>query len=146
MKAAMLSAQTKRPASHKWALFVFFLAAATNIMLNAHGRFDVLGVVVTLAALGALFASFFFARARYTYTLGILTLSLVFLRSIQSLWFDIKACRDGLFHLPQTAQFLLIAFVCAVAFLLFLLLRAYTLGAMSRRYYGLPAISLIRKV
>jgi hypothetical protein len=59
MKAAMLSAQTKRPASHKWALFVFFWAAATNIMLNAHGRFDVLGVVVTLAALGALFASFF---------------------------------------------------------------------------------------
>ena len=91
-------------------------------MLNTRGHFDILGVIVTIAALAAIFSSLFFARARSTYTLGIITLALVFLRGVQSLWFDIAAYREGQFHLPQPSQLPLIAAVCGVVFLLFLLL------------------------
>jgi hypothetical protein len=132
-------APTKRPASHKWALFVFMAVAATNIMLNFMGNLDVFGVVVTIAGLAAFFASLLSARSRNTYMLGVITLVLICLRSIQSLWFDIVAYRGDLFHAPQYVTLPTIIFVVVVVVLLFLLLRAYTFGAPSRQYYGLPA-------
>ncbi|EDY16958.1 hypothetical protein CfE428DRAFT_5587 [Chthoniobacter flavus Ellin428] len=130
---------TKRPASHKWALFVFVAVAAVNIMLNVSGHFDVLGVIVTFAGTAAFFASLLYARSSRTYTLGIITLGLVLIRSLQSLWFDIAAYRSGLFHAPRAALPAIIFAACGVALLL-LLFRAYTFGASSRQYYGLPAI------
>ena len=138
MNATEANSSTKRPTSHKWALFVFLAVSATNIMINMLGHFDVFGVIVTIAGLAAFFASFLFARARTTYFLGTVTLVLVFFRSVQTLWGDIVAYRAGLFHLTQSWVLLLIAFVCVVVFLLFLLFRAYTFGAASRQYYGLP--------
>lgn len=131
---------TKRPASHKWALLVFAAVAVANIMLNVMGHFDVLGVIVTVAGVVAFFASILFARSRGTYTLGIVTLGLVFIRAIQSLWFDIAAYRDGLFHAPEQVTLPSIVFAGFFVVLLFLLLRAYTLGTPSRQYFGLPAV------
>jgi len=132
---------SKRPASHKWALFVFIAVVATNIRLNLMGQFDILGIIVTIAGVAAFFSSLFFARSPRTYTLGMITLALVFVRSLQSLWFDIVAYRNGLFHAPQSTMLPFIIFAgCAVALLLWLF-QAYTFGASSRQYYDLPPIA-----
>ena len=138
MKATEANRESKRPASHKWALFIFLALVAANIQLNVLGHFDVFGVIVTVASLAAFIASFAFARAHTTYRLCSVTLALVFLRSIESLWGDIAAYRAGLFHLPERWALLLIAFVCVAVVLLFLLVRAYTFGVASRQFYGLP--------
>ena len=130
----------KRPAAHKWALFFFVAAAGTNIMLNCMGLFDVLGVIVTVASVAAFFSALFWSRSRRTYTIGTITLGLIFLRSLQTLWYDIIAYRAGLFHAPQRVTLPLIAFAGCVVVLLLLLFRSYTFGAASRQYYGLPAV------
>ena len=139
MNASDNAASTKRPASHKWALVVFVIVAATNIMLNLMGHFDVFGIVVTAAGVAALFASLFFARSRRTYTLGIVTLALAFVRSLQTVWFDIVAYRNNLFHAPQSVTLPAIIFAGCCVILLLWLFRAYTFGIPSRHYFGLSA-------
>ena len=140
MNAPDTTVPAKRPASHKWALLVFAAVAAANIMLNVMGHFDALGVIVTVAGVVAFLASILFARSRSTYTLGIVTLGLVFIRAIQSLWFDIAAYLDNLSHASQGVTLPAIAMAGSFVVLLFLLLRAYTLGTPSRQYFGLPAV------
>ena len=130
--------QTKRPASHKWAFVAYFAVAVTNVGLNLGGHFDVLGVTVTVAAIIAFFASLFLPRHSLTYKFGVIALFLVFMRSVQTLWFDIVSYRLGRFHLPAEATLPLVGFAAVAVCLLFLLLRTYTFGAASRQYYGLP--------
>lgn len=123
----------KRPASHKWAILVFCAVAGANIWLNTKGAFDFLGIVVTVAAVCALFVSFFMARSKRSYFVNSAALFLVLLRGAQSLCYQIIWDADQ--GIMGWARILCVSWL---AFLMFTLLRAYVFGDASRRYYGLP--------
>lgn len=139
MNDPLTTLPARRPASHKWALVVYVLVAGTNIWLNTIGYYDLLGIVVTVAGIAAFFAALFAPRASYTYTIGIIALSLVVLRSAESLWYNVVNFQAGLTRAPVPIALASIGFVGIAVCLLFFLLRRYTFGAASRQYYGLPA-------
>ena len=135
----------KRPASHKWALFVYVAVAGINIMLNFMGHFDILGVIVTMAAVSPFLAPLLWARSTRTYTLGVIALGTAFIRSVQSLWFDIAGCwRETPLHAPEHLTLPATIFAGCCCVLLFLLFRIYMFGAPSRRYFGLPVTPITR--
>jgi hypothetical protein len=123
----------KMPGSHKWALVCFIILAGVNLMLNAKGHFDTVGILVTIASLAAIVSVLFFRRSPRSYGVGVIALGFVLLRAGQSTFFQLAAQIRG-----TGAGWIYVAGVCWVFFLLILLFRAYTLGSASRRYYGLP--------
>ena len=124
----------KMPASHQWAIVSFVAMAGVNLMLNAHGHFDILGVLCPIPSLTALFRFLFYRRSPFTYTIGVIALLCAVLRAGQSVFVTL---RDR-FHNP--AQGWMSAVLTGWGlFLVVALFRAYTLGAASRQYYGLPA-------
>jgi len=123
----------KMPASHKWAVTSFIAVAGVNIMLNANGYFDMLGVVVTVTSLAGIVGVLVFRRSPRTYTVGVIALAFVLLRAGQSTFLrfseQLRGAGDGWIHVGGTCWFF---------FLLILLFRAYTFGSPSRQYYGFP--------
>jgi hypothetical protein len=123
----------KRPASHKWALACFVGIAGVNIMLNANGHFDTLGVLAAVTSLAGIISFLFFPRSPRSYTVGIVALGFVLLRAGQSTFLRVQEQLHG-----AGAGWLALILMGWILFLLILLFRAYTLGAPSRQYYGFP--------
>jgi len=70
----------RRPTSHKWAIFVLLMFVAVNVMLALQGAFDVFTGIIILLCLAALTGFFAFTRARRTYLIVALTLTLIAVR------------------------------------------------------------------
>ena len=134
MHASVPNVPLGRPASHRWALFVFAAFCAAAIYAMSVTRLDLAGVAVLLACFAALVASLGFTRSRQTYYVGIAALALVVLRSVQTLWLYLAALHAG-----PPVSFLPLVFVGLGFVLLVILLRAYALGSRSRQYFGLTA-------
>jgi hypothetical protein len=115
----------KRPASHRWALFGFIVMAGGQLMLNAKGHFDTLGVIATAAALAGIIGFLFFPRSTRTYAVGMVALGLVLLRGGQSTYYHVQA------QLRGEGQGWI--YVVGIGWILVLLM------VLFREYYGLPS-------
>ena len=132
-KPAVLRSQ-KMPASHKWAIVCFVPVAAVNIYLNTRGLLDTLGVLATLTSLAGIVGILFFRRSPRTYTVGVIGLGFVLLRTAQSVFLRVHEQFLGV-----GPGWLMLGLLFWILFLIILLFRAYTIGATSRQYYGFPA-------
>ncbi len=125
----------KTPISHKWAVFVFVMFLAVNIMLAARGAFDPVTGLIIFLCLASLIGLFAFARSQRTYWIAALTLALVVLRG--GYYGVLQPAYLLLTHNPSVREdWSAIAFQMFGVGLLVWLLLAYAIGRASRSFYG----------
>ena len=140
------AARMKRPASHKWAIFVYVCFIAVNALLMVmvyHGPLamllnDPLTPVLMLLCAVQLAGVIFSPRAVRHYWIGVAALAVIAVRglyyAVLAPWYELLAHGAG-GHLLALVP--LACNTCGIA-LFFWLVWAYTFGKASCEYYGLP--------
>lgn len=129
------AAAIKRPASHKWAIFVYVSFIAVNAMLALRGYSDLFTLFLALLCVVQLFGAFFSPRARRHYTLGVVVLWLIALRGLY--YALLEPAYEFLTHRADAGAALQLSFNSWGMALCLWLAIAYTFGKPSRAYYGL---------